>query len=102
MTSETTRFALRSNRVCTREGESAATIIVCSEKIEDVVPADQGGDLGDILCDNLGDLVIAPGIMDAHVHVNEPGRTDWEGFQTATKAAIAGEIDFKAMFSGKF
>ena len=33
-----------------------------------------------------------PGVIDPHVHINEPGRTDWEGFDTATKAAIAGGI----------
>lgn len=40
----------------------------------------------------LGDLVVMPGIIDPHVHINEPGRTEWEGFETATKAAIAGGI----------
>ena len=39
-----------------------------------------------------GDLVIMPGVIDSHVHVNEPGRTDWEGFATATQAAAAGGI----------
>ena len=39
-----------------------------------------------------GDLLVMPGIVDSHVHVNEPGRTDWEGFYTATKAAAAGGI----------
>jgi allantoinase len=39
-----------------------------------------------------GDLVIAPGLVDTHVHVNEPGRSDWEGFDTATRAAAAGGI----------
>lgn len=39
-----------------------------------------------------GHLVLMPGIIDAHVHINEPGRTDWEGFDTATKAAAAGGI----------
>ena len=39
-----------------------------------------------------GKLVIMPGIVDAHVHINEPGRTDWEGYETATKAAAAGGI----------
>ncbi len=38
------------------------------------------------------DLVIMPGLVDTHVHVNEPGRTDWEGFETATKACAAGGI----------
>ena len=39
-----------------------------------------------------GDLVIMPGLVDTHVHVNEPGRTDWEGFETATRAAAAGGV----------
>ena len=39
-----------------------------------------------------GHLVIMPGIIDPHVHVNEPGRTEWEGFNTATLAAAAGGI----------
>ena len=38
------------------------------------------------------ELVVMPGVVDSHVHVNEPGRTDWEGFYTATKAAAAGGI----------
>ncbi|XP_063705041.1 allantoinase [Culicoides brevitarsis] len=37
-----------------------------------------------------GNLMILPGLIDSHVHINEPGRTDWEGFETATKAALAG------------
>ena len=39
-----------------------------------------------------GDLIILPGLVDTHVHVNEPGRTDWEGFETATRAAAAGGV----------
>jgi allantoinase len=39
-----------------------------------------------------GDLVVSPGIVDTHVHVNEPGRTEWEGFDTATRAAAAGGV----------
>jgi allantoinase len=39
---------------------------------------------------DFGDLVILPGLVDTHVHVNEPGRTNWEGFETATRAAAAG------------
>lgn len=41
---------------------------------------------------NAGDHILMPGIIDAHVHINEPGRTDWEGFDTATQAAAAGGI----------
>lgn len=39
-----------------------------------------------------GDLVVMPGLVDTHVHINEPGRTAWEGFATATRAAAAGGI----------
>lgn len=42
--------------------------------------------------EELGDLVVMPGIIDSHVHINEPGRTEWEGFETMTKAAVAGGI----------
>src|SRR5258708_19305271 len=41
---------------------------------------------------DVGDFVVMPGIVDTHVHVNEPGRTEWEGFDTATAAAAAGGI----------
>ena len=42
--------------------------------------------------EDAGDNILMPGIIDAHVHINEPGRTDWEGFDTATQAAAAGGI----------
>ena len=48
---------------------------------------EEGADLVDV-----GDFVVMPGIIDTHVHVNEPGRTEWEGFETATKAAAAGGV----------
>src|SRR6267143_4499205 len=38
------------------------------------------------------DSVVMPGLVDSHVHVNEPGRTEWEGFATATRAAAAGGV----------
>jgi allantoinase len=41
---------------------------------------------------DVGDLVVSPGLVDSHVHVNEPGRTEWEGFATATRAAAAGGV----------
>lgn len=41
---------------------------------------------------DFGDSVIMPGIIDAHVHINEPGRTDWEGFESATLAAAMGGV----------
>ena len=42
--------------------------------------------------EDVGDHILMPGIIDAHVHINEPGRTHWEGFDTATQAAAAGGI----------
>ncbi len=42
--------------------------------------------------EDAGDHILMPGIIDAHVHINEPGRTEWEGFDTATQAAAAGGI----------
>src|SRR5216117_271281 len=41
---------------------------------------------------DVGDAVLLPGVVDTHVHVNEPGRTEWEGFETATRAAAAGGV----------
>src|SRR6185436_17269673 len=41
---------------------------------------------------DVGDRVVSPGLVDCHVHINEPGRTDWEGYATATRAAAAGGV----------
>lgn len=41
---------------------------------------------------DLGDDVLLPGLVDTHVHVNDPGRTEWEGFYSATRAAAAGGV----------
>jgi allantoinase len=38
---------------------------------------------------DFGDLAILPGLVDSHIHINEPGRTEWEGFRTATRAGAA-------------
>ena len=42
--------------------------------------------------EDVGDLVVMPGLVDTHVHINEPGRTEWEGFETGTRAAAAGGV----------
>src|SRR5436190_1398530 len=83
------RFGLHSTRVVTPEGLAEAIVIVDGKKIESVLP---GGSSKGIDITDVGDLVIMPGLIDSHVHINEPGRTEWEGFDTATKAAAAGGI----------
>ena len=49
-------------------------------------------DVGTGPVEDLGDVALLPGLVDTHVHVNEPGRTEWEGFHTATRAAAAGGV----------
>ncbi len=43
-------------------------------------------------CHDAGEALVLPGFVDVHVHINEPGRTEWEGFATATRAAAAGGV----------
>ena len=84
------RLVFRSRRTLLPEGERAASVHVRDGRIESVggwdeVPA--GAELVD-----LGSGALLPGLVDPHVHVNEPGRTEWEGFETATRAAAAGGV----------
>ncbi len=82
--------ALYSSR-CWVDGKlQAATIFIENDKISDVVLGKPNQTDKNLL--DYGQLVIMPGAIDAHVHINEPGRTEWEGFETATKAAAAGGI----------
>jgi allantoinase len=48
------------------------------------------GEPAAVAIEDFGDSYILPGLIDAHIHINEPGRTEWEGFETATRAAAAG------------
>jgi allantoinase len=76
--------------VVTPEEVRAAAVVVADGRIEAIV---QREDLPTgVEVEDVGDLVVSPGIVDSHVHVNEPGRTDWEGFETATRAAAAGGV----------
>jgi len=81
---------LTSRRVVTPEGIRPATVHVREGKIEHVGPVDEIPSGVPVI--DCGDLVLMPGIVDTHVHVNEPGRTAWEGFATATRAAAAGGV----------
>ncbi len=84
-------LVLRSTRVITPEGIRAASIAVTGEKITAVLPYDAPVPAGARL-EDVGDHIVLPGLVDTHVHVNDPGRTEWEGFWTATRAAAAGGI----------
>ena len=64
-----------------------AEVRPASIRIEHGVIVEIGGARPEI---DFGDMVVMPGLVDSHVHVNEPGRSDWEGFRTATRAAAAG------------
>lgn len=80
--------ALHSRRVVTPEGEREAAVLIDGECIVAVKPA---SDLAaDVPCEDLGDVALLPGLVDVHTHINEPGRTEWEGFATGTRAAAAG------------
>ena len=73
------------------DGERAATVAVRNGVIADVLPLDPS--LTGMEVVELGDdVVLLPGLVDTHVHVNEPGRTEWEGFATATRAAATGGV----------
>ncbi|MEI5097755.1 allantoinase AllB [Streptomyces sp. PmtG] len=84
-------LVLRSTRVITPEGPRAASVAVSGGTIVAVrpyhMPVEPGARVEDV-----GDHALLPGLVDTHVHVNDPGRTAWEGFWTATRAAAAGGI----------
>ncbi|MDO9018477.1 MAG: allantoinase AllB [Deltaproteobacteria bacterium] len=81
---------LRSTRVVTPTGVRAATVHIRAGRIERVSEhADFHPGPG---ARDVGELVLMPGVVDTHVHINEPGRTEWEGFESATRAAAAGGI----------
>ncbi|PWV47645.1 allantoinase AllB [Chitinophaga sp. S165] len=80
---------IKGNNILTPDGVRPAVVLVKGGRIH-AIQADLPDDARTIV--DIGDKVLMPGINDPHVHINEPGRTDWEGFDTATRAAIAGGI----------
>src|ERR1700730_1281721 len=85
-----TIHVIRSERVVTPEGVKAATVHIRNGTITSVRGHDDlpsGANVYDAR-----ESVVMPGLVDTHVHINEPGRTNWEGFRTATLAAAAGGV----------
>jgi allantoinase len=81
--------ALRSTRVLTADGLTPATLVLEGEKIAAIRAWSDAG--SSVQLQDFDDLVLLPGLVDSHVHINDPGR-DWEGFDTATRAAAAGGV----------
>ncbi|NIH83284.1 allantoinase AllB [Amycolatopsis granulosa] len=84
-------LVIRARRTVTPSGERPAAVVVrgsviaAVEAFDAVVPGAEEVHLA-------GDEVLLPGLVDSHVHVNDPGRTEWEGFRSATRAAAAGGV----------
>jgi len=92
MSWQTAPAVVRGERIATSNGIVPAALHLAGGRVMRVSHIDDiGGALkSDVL--DAGSLVVLPGLVDTHVHINEPGRTDWEGFASATRAAAAGGI----------
>jgi allantoinase len=84
------RWAIRSRRVLAPGGLGAAVVEVVDGALAALHPFDSPP--AGVPLEDVGSLVVGPGVVDTHVHVNEPGRTEWEGFASATRAAAAGGV----------
>jgi allantoinase len=84
-------LVFRARRVITPAGERPGTVVVRDGRIAAVEDYDRT-DVAAETVDVPDDAVLLPGLVDSHVHVNEPGRTEWEGFDSATRAAAAGGV----------
>ncbi|ADH66159.1 MULTISPECIES: allantoinase AllB [Nocardiopsis] len=85
-------LAVRARRALTPEGERPVTVGVRDGRVVNVLEGESAPLIARREITLAGDEVLLPGLVDTHVHVNEPGRTEWEGFATATRAAALGGI----------
>lgn len=84
------KWFLTSGALCINDRLQKAWVEIQDGKIVSVRDSAPSATEGRV--EDFGDLVVLPGLVDSHVHVNEPGRTEWEGFSTATQAAAAGGV----------
>ncbi|MEV4239843.1 allantoinase AllB [Nocardia sp. NPDC050408] len=84
-------LVIRAERIIGTTGETGGSIGVRDGRIVAIEPPDSTL-IAETVVELAADEVLLPGIVDAHVHVNDPGRTEWEGFPSATKAAAAGGV----------
>lgn len=85
-------LVVRAERALTPEGERPVTVVVDDGRIADVLPGIGHAVTARRELRLADDEVLMPGLVDSHVHVNEPGRTEWEGFASATRAAALGGV----------
>ncbi len=85
-----TEFLIYSKQSFVEGAFADATLHIKDGKIQNIYEGSLK--LNDLPFFDYGNLVVMPGVIDAHVHINEPGREDWEGFHTATKAAAMGGV----------
>jgi len=83
-------LVVTSDRIITPEGERPGAVVVSDGSITAVVSREAAPAARNTF--DAGSAALLPGIVDTHVHLNEPGRTDWEGFATGTRAAAAGGV----------
>lgn len=84
-------LVIRADGVLTPQGFAPATVCVSGGRITHLLPLDAAA-TGAVDVRLPAGQVLLPGLVDTHVHVNEPGRTEWEGFTSATAAAAAGGV----------
>ncbi|MFZ1320093.1 MAG: allantoinase AllB [Ignavibacteria bacterium] len=89
------KFGIKSKNVLIGNEMKDACVIIENGKISDILFPDSDGNFdldNSFETEDHGELVVMPSLIDTHVHINEPGREEWEGFETVTKAAAAGGI----------
>lgn len=82
---------VRARKAITANGQGPQWVGISAGRITGLGPYDTAPDAPRVV-DLDEDVVLLPGLVDTHVHVNEPGRTEWEGFASATRAAAAGGV----------